>query len=219
MRHRSITVILSIGIGLAAIMLVSGSGRFHFPDNHQGYEPEQPIAFSHRLHAGEMGISCHYCHSAAEDSRHAGIPAVNTCMNCHRFVPATSGAIRAEEEAANEQGRDIQRVISPEIKKVYEAAAVDPENDFAPLADKLARPIPWVKVHNLPSFVYFDHRAHVNSGVDCQTCHGAVENMERIRQVESLSMGWCVNCHRDVNENGVNGNHVHASVDCDVCHH
>ncbi len=200
-------------------MLAVGSSTFHLPDNQQGYEPDQPIAFSHLLHAGEMNIDCQYCHSAAEKGRHAGIPAAGTCLNCHRFVSATFGAVRAEDEAATEEGREPQQIVSPEIQKIYDALALDVENKLAPIEGQDPKPIDWVKVHNLPSFVYFDHRAHVVAGVDCQKCHGPVETMQRVRQVESLSMGWCVNCHREANEQGVNGMPVDASIDCDACHH
>jgi len=219
MNHFVTTVILLAGLLFAVPILVSSSQRMHLPGNHQGYEPEQPIAFSHRLHAGELQIDCHYCHSAAERGRHAGIPAAETCMNCHRFVTSTFGELRAEDERAQEEGREIRQVVNPEIRKIYEALALDVENDFAPLPGRQPEPIPWVKVHNLPSFVYFDHRAHVIAGVDCSECHGPIETMERVRQVEDRSRGWCVNCHRDVNQRGVNGQEVHASIDCDACHH
>lgn len=219
MRQRTIAVVLTIGIVACLLMLAVGSSRFHLPDNQQGYEPEQPIAFSHLLHAGDLAIDCQYCHSAAETSRHAGIPAAETCMNCHRFVTATFGAIRAEDELATEENREPQQIVSPEIQKIYDALALDIENNLEPVNGQEAKQIDWVKVHNLPDFVYFDHRAHVVAGVECQKCHGVVESMQRVRQVESLSMGWCVNCHREVNEQGLNGVSVNASTDCDACHH
>ncbi|MFV1963912.1 MAG: cytochrome c3 family protein [Pirellulaceae bacterium] len=219
MRHTSITMVLATGIVMAAMMLAAGNSRMHLPDNQQGYAPEQPIAFSHQLHAGEMAISCRYCHYAAEQGRHAGIPSAGVCLNCHRFVPATFGAIRAEDELAKEEGREIRPVVSDEIRKIYDSLALDVENKLAPKEGSSPKPIEWVRVHNLPSFVYFDHRAHVVAGVKCQHCHGPVKTMQRIRQVESLGMGWCVNCHRDANEHGVQGAKVHASTDCDACHH
>ncbi len=127
----------------------------------QGYEPDQPIAFSHKTHAGDHKISCLYCHFGAEKSRHAGNPPTNVCMNCHSVI----------------------KKDSPEIAKIYEAL-------------QKQMPIKWIKVHNLPDFVYFNHKQHVTGGVSCQECHGRVESMTRMRQEESLTMGWCIECHR-----------------------
>ena len=219
MRQQSITLVLAIGIAVNILMLAAGSSRFHLPGNQQGYEPDQPIAFSHLLHAGELAIDCQYCHTAAEKGRHAGIPAADTCMNCHRFVTTTFGAIRAEDEAAEAEKREVRQIVSPEIQKIYDALTLDIENKLAPIEGQDPKPIDWVQVHKLPSFVYFDHRAHVVAGVECRKCHGPVETMQRVRQVESLSMGPCVNCHRDVSEQGVSGMPVDASTDCDICHH
>ena len=128
---------------------------------HQGYAPEQPVAFSHKLHAGEIRIPCLYCHFAATTSRHAGIPPAGVCMNCHGLL---------QKETAD-------------IAKLKEAVAQN-------------RPIEWVKVHNLPDFVYFNHSQHVLAAVACQECHGPVESMVRVRQDRSLTMGWCLDCHR-----------------------
>ena len=108
-------------------------------------------------------------------------------------------------------------MVSAELKKIYEALALD--DNRQPDPHKTPKPIDWVKVHNLPDYVYFDHRAHVNAGVDCQTCHGKVETMERVRQVGPLSMGWCVDCHRESNRVGVKGRTVNASIDCTTCHY
>jgi len=177
----------------------------------------QPVAFSHRLHAGELAVQCLYCHSAAEKSRRAGVPAVSVCMNCHRFVATTFGAIRQEDEVAKKENRSPRRIVSPEIQKIYDALALDAS--LKPIASSQGKPIEWIRVHNLPDFVYFDHRRHVNAGVSCQTCHGPVETMERLLQVNDLSMGWCVNCHRDVTQNGLNGKKVNAVTDCGVCHY
>ncbi len=219
MRHKSITVVLAIGIVVALLMLIADGSRRHLPNNQEGYRPVQPIAFSHRQHAGELAIDCQYCHSAAEHGRHAGIPAASTCMNCHRFVRSTFGALLAEDKAAKKEKRDIRPVLSPEVAKIYDALALDPKKELASIDGKTPKPIPWVKVYNLPSFVYFDHSPHVVAGVECQYCHGKVQAMERISQFGNLAMGWCVNCHRDVNQNGLNGTRVNASTDCDACHH
>jgi hypothetical protein len=239
---------LLVGLGFGLLGVVSRLQGTRLPGNDQGYEPTQPIAFSHRLHAGELEISCLYCHAQAESSRHAGIPAAGTCMNCHLYVTAPIDVVRAEAALAKTEKREPRPIVSDKLKRLYAALGLD--EDLKPALPVLStstlgllgsplgqgpllsasglypgrnlkppRAIRWVKVHNLPSFVHFDHRAHVNAGVDCQVCHGRVETMERVRQVESLSMGWCVDCHRDVNQNGVGGKRVHASNDCTTCHY
>ncbi len=218
MKGRIVTIVLFVGAAMGTALLAARLGSVRLPGDHQGYEPTQPIAFSHRLHAGELQVQCLYCHSGAEKSRHAGIPAVGTCVNCHRFVTAPFGAVREEDELATKEARKPRLIVSPELQKLYDAMAVNPDG-MLPFAGRTPAPIKWTKVHNVPDFVYFDHRAHVVSGVSCQQCHGAVETMERIRQVETLSMGWCVNCHRQVNQTGVAGRSVHASIDCATCHY
>jgi len=217
MSSRITTVVLLVALVFAFLSLVPRIGALRLPGNQRGYEPVQPIAFSHRLHAGEMQISCLYCHSGAESSRAAGIPAASTCMNCHKFVTAPLGAIRAEDDLAQKEGRAPRRIVSAELQKLYTALALD--DKMGPDPNQQPTPVAWVKVHNLPDYVYFDHRAHVNAGVACQKCHGPAETMEQMRQVEDLSMGWCVNCHRDVNATGVAGKSVHASIDCATCHY
>ncbi len=216
-KTQGVTIILLIGAVFSLATLVVRLGAFHLPGNHQGYAPEQPIAFSHRLHAGELMIDCKYCHHGAEISRHAGIPASSVCMNCHAVVTDTLGSLRAEDDLAKEEDRKPRRMVSSELQKLYDALALDEE--MKPKAGETPEPIEWIKVHNLPDFVYFNHSAHVNAHVDCDRCHGAIETMERVRQVESLSMGWCVNCHRTVNSIGVAGITVDASLDCAACHY
>lgn len=128
----------------------------------KGYAPKQPIAYSHKLHAGQYKIDCNYCHAGAQKGKTATIPAANICMNCH-------GVIKKE---------------SPEIQKIYTAI----ENN---------QPIEWIRVHNLPDLAYFNHAQHVNVGnVQCQTCHGEIQKMEVVEQRSSLTMGWCIDCHR-----------------------
>ncbi len=231
----AITIVLIVCVAFGLIALAPNLASAHLPGNQIGYEPTQPIAFSHRLHAGELQVSCLYCHSGAVRSRHAGIPAANVCMNCHRFVSTTMGAVRAEDELAKKENRAPRRIVSPEIQKLYDALAVGPDLKPDGRTPALLR---WVKVHNLPDFVYFDHRPHVNAGVSCQSCHGPVETMERVRQVQDLSMGWCVNCHRGVDRAGIDGKgnftslpapaasgpkpvtyRVYASTDCQTCHY
>jgi len=208
--------VLWVAVGLGAVVLVPRLAAYRLPDNQQGYEPVQPIAFSHRLHAGELKLDCQYCHWAAGKSRHAGVPASSVCMNCHRFVTAPLGSLRAEDALAKKENRKPRRIVAPEIAKIYRALGLDETGRLDPVLTP--QRIRWVKVYNLPDFAYFDHRGHVLSGVACQRCHGPVERMERVRQVPSLAMGWCVNCHRSVNESGVNGRQVHASTDCVTCH-
>lgn len=218
MNSRVLTIFLAVGVVLSlTILAVSVANNVHLPGNNVGYEPAQPIAYSHRLHAGELGIACLHCHTGAEKSRHAGIPSLGTCMNCHRFVSGPWVDVKGEDELATTEKRKPRQIISPEIKKIYDALALD--SDLKRDSTRALQPVAWTRIHNLPDFAYFDHRAHVSSGVQCQTCHGPVETMERIRQVSDLTMGWCVNCHRDVNANGVDGKTVAAPTDCSGCHY
>jgi len=206
MSSRVLTIVLAVAVVFSGVLLASRSAMFRLPGNHQGYEPVQPIAYSHRLHAGELQIQCQYCHFSADKSRHAGIPPASVCMNCHKFVAAPLGAIRAEDDLAQKEKRAPRPVVSTELRKLYEAV-----NSGTPIA--------WTRIHSLPDFAYFDHRPHVNAGVACQQCHGPVESMERVRQVSDLTMGWCVNCHRDANRTGVAGRRVNASTNCSTCHY
>lgn len=215
--HRTIVnVILLVGLFFGLIVLTSGMSQWRLPDNQQGYAPEQPIAYSHRLHAGELGIDCQFCHTAAEHGRHAGIPSTDVCMKCHKYVTSSFDVLQQEIKLADEQKRKPETIISDELQALYDTLGLD--DPKGPISGD-AKSIPWVRVHNLPDYVYFDHRAHVAAGVTCQKCHGPVESMERVRQFESLSMGWCVNCHREATEEGINGQAVNASIDCAVCHY
>jgi cytochrome c7-like protein len=206
-------VVLAAALAVSLVTLVTA---LRLPGDTQGYEPVQPIAYSHRLHAGELMIQCQYCHSAADKSRHAGIPSMNVCMNCHSGVQATLAAVKNEEAAAAKEQRAPQTVVSPEIKKLYDALALDEE--LQPTGEAV-KPVAWIRIHKLPDFVYFDHRAHITAQVRCQQCHGPIETMERVRQYEPLTMGWCVNCHRDANASGIAGKQVHAPTDCATCHY
>ncbi|MCA9078265.1 MAG: hypothetical protein KDA93_24770 [Planctomycetaceae bacterium] len=215
--HRTIVnVILLVGLFFGLIVLASGMSQWRLPDNQQGYAPEQPIVYSHRLHAGELGIDCQFCHTAAEHGRHAGIPSTDVCMKCHKYVTSSFDVLQQEIKLADEQKRKPETIISDELQALYDTLGLD--DPKGPISGD-AKSIPWVRVHNLPDYVYFDHRAHVAAGVTCQKCHGPVESMERVRQFESLSMGWCVNCHREATEEGINGQAVNASIDCAVCHY
>jgi hypothetical protein len=265
MQQRVITIVLLIGLFFAVTMLVSGMSGWRLPDNQQGYAPKQPIAYSHRLHAGELQIECRFCHSASDKSRHAGIPSSDVCMKCHLQVTASFDVINKErqiEDAINKlldektklldkkklldevegepeadilaetvqaleettqalndlkASADALEIPSSQLKTLYAYRGLD--ENLEPKPDTEPQSIAWVRVHNLPDYVYFNHQAHVTAGVSCQHCHGPVESMERVRQYSTLSMGWCVNCHREATENGIDGKAVHASTDCTVCHH
>ena len=216
MKARMLTLVLAVGIAGGVFLLIPALGSMRLWGVQQGYEPPQPIAFSHRLHAGEMQISCLYCHSAAESSRHAGIPAASTCMNCHEFVTAPLGVQRAEDELAKQENRAPQQIVSLELQKLYSALALD--RGLQPDPTKTPQPIQWARVHRVPDFVYFNHSAHTNAGVSCQSCHGPVETMDTVRQVPDLTMGWCVNCHRSANGQVLSTRQVKPSVDCATCH-
>jgi mono/diheme cytochrome c family protein len=155
----------------------------------QGYQPIQPIHYSHKIHAGENGIDCKYCHSSARVSKHSGIPALNVCMNCHKSIYEVS-----ESTGNDEYSKEF---YDGEIKKLYDAVGWDDANQKYTGKTK---PVKWVRIHNLPDFAYFNHSQHVTvAGLECQTCHGPVEEMEVMYQFSPLTMGWCINCHRETN--------------------
>ncbi len=217
MQHRIITVVLLVGLGFGLVTLATGMASWRRPDIEQGYSPEQPLDHSHRLHAGELQINCQFCHSAAEHSQHAGIPASDVCMKCHKIVTSSFEVLQQEMKQADQEKRKPKQIISPELRKLYDSLGLD--ETLQPKAGATPTSLAWVRIHDLPDYVCFDHRAHVSAGVTCQRCHGPVESMQRVRQAESLSMGWCVNCHRDATHQGINGQSVNASTNCTVCHH
>jgi hypothetical protein len=215
--NRLLRIVLLALVFCSSLFLIAKLKAFYWPGNQQGYEPVQPIAFSHAQHAGKLQISCVYCHIGADKSKHAGFPAASLCMNCHRLVTASHDAVLEEYQQAQKARRPANPVVSAELQKLYDALGLD--DKLLPDPTKKSTPIAWVKVHNLPAFACFDHRAHVNAGVTCQHCHGPVETMERVRQVTDLSMGWCVNCHRESGLTGVESKKVQPSTDCAACHH
>ncbi|MBG8556439.1 cytochrome c3 family protein [Hymenobacter guriensis] len=153
---------LALGVFLLAVLYESVQGVMAVGLT-QGYQPTQPIAFSHKLHAGEHQINCAYCHTSVYKSKSANIPSANICMNCHSQI----------------------KTESPEIKKIYRAIQKN-------------QPIQWVRVHNLPDLAYFNHSQHTQvGGLECQTCHGPIQNMDVVYQYSALTMGWCINCHRE----------------------
>jgi len=182
---------------VTSIMLLLGAGYYMFGyfmqiGVDQGYAPVQPIHYSHRIHAGDNKIDCNYCHSSARKSKTSGIPSLNVCMNCHKTISEVADATQAE---GNEFGVDY----NAEIQKLYLAAGWD-EATQAYTGD--VRPVRWLRIHNLPDFAYFNHSQHVTvAGIECQKCHGPVEEMEIMEQFAPLTMGWCINCHRETNVN------------------
>jgi len=171
------------------LMLASGYyvyGYFLQIGVDQNYEPIQPIHYSHRIHAGDNGIDCQYCHSAARDSKHSNIPSLNLCMNCHKNISEV-----AETTATPDYSKAF---YDGEIQKLYDAVGWDKSNQKYTGKTK---PVKWVRIHNLPDLVYFNHSQHVTvGGIECQTCHGPVEEMEIMKQHAPLTMGWCISCHR-----------------------
>jgi len=157
----------------------------------KNYQPVQPIYYSHKVHAGINQISCLYCHGSAWDSKHAAIPSVNVCMNCHKAINEYTKGPKLYDE----KGDEINGTY--EIQKLYKYAGFDSKNP-AKWDPSKAKPIEWVKIHNLPDHVYFNHSQHIRAGkVQCQSCHGEITAMDEVKQVSELSMGWCVNCHRE----------------------
>lgn len=145
----------------------------------QEYQPEQPIAFSHKIHAGDNQIDCNYCHYGARKGKHSNIPAAGVCMNCHEYIQ--EGTVTGTEE----------------ISKIYAAVGFDPQTGEY-IEGYEQKPIKWVRIHNLPDLAYFNHSQHVTAGqIACQTCHGPVQEMDEVYQYSPLTMGWCVNCHRE----------------------
>ena len=186
-----ILLLFAVG-GYYTINGAVGMGRM------QNYQPKQPIFYSHQIHAGTNQISCLYCHGGAQDSKQASIPSVNTCMNCHKAINKYEGP----DKLVREDGTNVDGTA--EIAKLYEYAGWNPttktynaDNDHNGIADG-AKPIEWIKVHNLPDHVYFNHSQHIKVGKQqCQTCHGNIQKMPEVYQFAELSMGWCINCHRE----------------------
>jgi hypothetical protein len=154
---------IAVGAAVAGLVVALGVWWFFSPEfTDVGYMPEQPVAFSHQLHAGELQLDCRYCHYSVERSPVAAVPATSICMNCHNLVGRDKETLAAVRDSASQ-----------------------------------GRPIEWVRVHNLPDYARFDHSLHLAAGVGCSSCHGDVRAMPEVRQIEPLSMGWCLECHRD----------------------
>lgn len=151
---------------------------------HTGYQPVQPIKFSHQLHAGVNKIDCQYCHTGAFTSKNASIPSLNVCMNCHNYVTASE---------------KYDGKTSPEIQKIY--AALDYDESTKQYGNN-TKPVEWIRIHNLPDLAYFNHSQHVSvAGIECQKCHGPIQTMEEVYQYSPLTMKWCINCHKETEVN------------------
>ena len=212
--------LLSLLLGGGAIVMDAG---LRLPGNHRGYAPEQPIAFSHRLHAGELQMDCQYCHSGARRSRHAGVPSASVCMKCHERLTSGLDALLSEKELAAAEGREPRPPVSSELAKLYAGVGFDPETGLTDPTAALG--VEWVRVHNLQDFAWFDHRPHVARGLACETCHGPVQSMDRLRQEAPMTMGWCLDCHRSSarEPDGLAGTGRtrapdHVTTDCVNCH-
>jgi hypothetical protein len=199
-----------VATGIISVMLLGGTvfavqwGRG--VGLYQGYMPDQPIKFSHKLHAGENQIDCQYCHSGVTKSKSAWIPSANVCMNCHKYI--NKGPNYGETE----------------IAKIYEAVGWDPSTQSYTGKTK---PIEWIRIHNNPDHAYFNHAQHVVVGnQECQTCHGPIQEMEVVYQYSNLGMGWCINCHRQEkvkvlghdNKEGLTVEDM-GGLDCARCHY
>lgn len=192
-----LTVILFIVGGYYVVKGAINMGRHH------DYQPDQPIYYSHKVHAGTNQINCLYCHNGAYEGKQANIPSVNVCMNCHISITEYNG-----EKLYREDGTEVDGTA--EIQKIFAAAGYDPQTKQYTGKGK---EIEWVRIHNLPDHVYFNHSQHTKvGGVQCQTCHGDINNMHEVRQFSDLSMGWCVNCHRTtgVKFDGKDGNEFYS---------
>ena len=176
-----VTIILFVIGGYWTSVGAMGLGRS------KNYQPEQPIYYSHKVHAGINQINCQYCHIGVYQGKQATIPSVNICMNCHMAINEYKG-----EKIYNEEGQEVN--ATAEIKKLYKYAGFE---EGKPWDASKAKPVEWARIHNLPDHVYFNHSQHVKAGqVACQTCHGEIQKMDEVKQFTDLSMGWCINCHR-----------------------
>jgi len=193
----AIVVLLAVGYFAYGFLMQIGIDK--------GYQPIQPIHYSHRIHAGENEIECKYCHSSARTSKHSGIPSLNVCMNCHKSIAEV-----APETATDEYSKEF---YDKEIQKLYDAAGWDPASRSYSGEEK---PVKWVRIHNLPDFAYFNHSQHVSvAGIQCQECHGPIEEMEIVYQDAPLTMGWCINCHRESNIK-IEGNEYYEKIHAEL---
>ena len=198
-RNQFLVLVTSIFLLLTGAYLVYGFLMQIGVD--QNYEPIQPIHYSHRIHAGSNGINCKYCHSSARVSKHSGIPSLNVCMNCHKNIAEVSDTTATPEYS--------KAFYDGEIQKLYKAVGWDQSTQKY---TGKTEPVKWIRIHNLPDFVYFNHAQHVAvGGIECQTCHGPVQTYEIMKQFSPLTMGWCINCHRKT-EVKMEGNEYYTKI-------
>ncbi|MUP44533.1 c-type cytochrome [Gramella sp. BOM4] len=193
----SVIVLLAVGYFAYGWMMQVGVDK--------GYQPIQPIHYSHRIHAGDNQIECKYCHSSARTSKHSGIPSLNVCMNCHKSIAEV-----APETATEDYSKEF---YDKEIAKLYDAVGWDPATRTYSGEEK---PVKWVRIHNLPDLAYFNHSQHVSVGnIQCQECHGPIQEMEVVYQHAPLTMGWCINCHRETNIR-IEGNEYYEKIHAEL---
>jgi hypothetical protein len=185
-------IFLTALVSIVGVVLII---NFYFTDAHLsvGYKPDQPIPFSHELHAGEMGIDCRYCHAAVEKSPHATVPPSSVCMNCHKHVKTNSPSLKMLRDRF-EKYVDVEKIISDKSDK---NGATLEQLKVSSVNDDYLKPIPWVRIHNVPDYAYFDHSVHVNAKVGCVECHGRIDKMAVVKQEKPLTMFWCLDCHRN----------------------
>jgi mono/diheme cytochrome c family protein len=198
-KNQFLVLVTSIFLLLASAFFVYGYLMQVGVD--QNYSPVQPIHFSHRIHAGSNGVDCNYCHSSARVSKHSGIPSLNVCMNCHKNIAEVSDTTATADYSKADYDK--------EIDKLYKAVGWDKVNQKY---TGITQPVKWVRIHNLQSFVYFNHSQHVTvGGIACQTCHGPVQTYEIQKQFAPLTMSWCIDCHRKT-EVKMEGNEYYTKI-------
>ncbi len=178
----SLPTMALFGATSTLILIVAGFWYYATPSFWEvGYSPRQPVAFSHQIHAGMLGMDCRYCHSNVEESYTANIPSVSTCMNCHAVADQMSGLLR---KAVTVDGSTASpHWVSRDLRTLRQHAAE-------------GAAVPWRRVHKLPDYVRFPHAVHVNAGVSCYSCHSRIDQMPVVHQAKNLAMGWCLECHR-----------------------
>lgn len=232
---RIFQLLVVIGVAVLALTIVFGAveagarEHVHWFNNHQDYAPEQPIHFSHVTHAGALDIQCEYCHTSADQWRHATIPPLSTCMNCHGTAETQAAAKERNLAAGRPENYAIGGTagVNSLNSEIPMQARTRGQQDIDLMRKKFiaGEPIEWVRVHNLPDFVWFNHSAHVREGIECEECHGDCATYPVMKQFADLTMGWCVNCHRDKNkltyqEGEKKGEkRFNAPLHCSACHH
>lgn len=182
----TVPVKVIIGLGLVAGGVAAGINYYGSPKYmRQGYQPTQPVSYDHSFHVGELGLDCRYCHHGADKSAHAGVPAANVCMSCHKGIQADAPSLQAVRESY--YGEDANR-----DGKLSDGEDLDGDGRITQGA-----PVPWVRIHKVPDYAYFNHAVHVNRGVSCVECHGRVDQMKEVYHAKHLSMAFCLDCHRN----------------------